>query len=37
MRVLEKCGFKEYGVIPEDYYVDGKYYNTHRFYKLQRW
>jgi len=37
IRVLEKNGFKECGVIPQDYWADGKYNDTHRFYKLQEW
>jgi len=37
IKALEKNGFKEYGRIPEDYYLEGKYYDTIRFYKLQEW
>jgi len=37
IKVLEKNGFKEYGVIPEDHWLEGKYYDAHRFYKLQGW
>jgi RimJ/RimL family protein N-acetyltransferase len=37
IRVLEKNGFKEYAVVPEDYCIEGKYYDVHRFYKLQEW
>lgn len=37
IKVLEKNGFKKYCEIPEDYFVWGKYYSTHRFYKLQGW
>lgn len=37
IKVLEKNGFKEYAVIPEDYYLEGKYYDVHRFYRLQEW
>ena len=37
IRVLEKNGFKEYGIIPEEHYLEGKYYDVHRFYKLQGW
>lgn len=35
IKVLEKNGFKEYGIIPDDYFYEDTYYNTHRFYKLQ--
>lgn len=37
IKVLEKNDFKEYGVIPQDHWVDGKYNDAHRFYKLQEW
>jgi len=37
IKVLEKNGFKEYTVIPDDYWFEGKYYGAHRFYKLQGW
>jgi RimJ/RimL family protein N-acetyltransferase len=37
IKALEKNGFKQYGIIPEDYFINGKYYNTVRFYKLQEW
>jgi RimJ/RimL family protein N-acetyltransferase len=37
IKALEKNGFKEYGRIPDDYFVEGKYYDTVRFYKLQEW
>lgn len=37
MKLLEKNGFKEYCVIPDDYYLEGKFLNTHRFYKLEGW
>jgi len=36
MRVLEKNGFKKFSTEPEDYYLDGKYLGTHRFYKLRK-
>ncbi len=36
-KVLEKNGFKEYGRIPCDYALEGKYYDTIRYYKLQEW
>ena len=35
VKVLEKNGFREYGIIPDDYFYNGKFYATHRFYKLQ--
>ena len=37
VKALEKNGFKEYGIIPEDYFYEDKYFGTHRFYKLQEW
>jgi RimJ/RimL family protein N-acetyltransferase len=37
VKVLEKNGFKEYGRIPDNYFVEGKYYDSIRFYKLQGW
>jgi len=36
-KALEKNGFKEYGRIPDDYFVEGRYYDSLRFYKLQEW
>lgn len=35
IRVLEKNGFKKYGTIPQEHYVDGAYKDVHRFYKIQ--
>lgn len=35
IRVLEKNGFVHYGTIPEDYFLEGKYHSTKRFFKLQ--
>ncbi|KKN36529.1 hypothetical protein LCGC14_0772650 [marine sediment metagenome] len=37
IKMLEKNGFKEYAIIPEDYWVEGKYNDVHRFYRLQGW
>lgn len=37
IRALEKNGFKEYGVIPQEYWLEGKYYDVHRLYRLQEW
>jgi RimJ/RimL family protein N-acetyltransferase len=34
IKVLEKNGFKEYGRIPDDYYLEGKYHNVIRFYRV---
>lgn len=34
-RSLEKNGFTEYGVNPQDYYLDGELLGTHLFYKLR--
>lgn len=36
-KALEKNGFRKYGEIPEDYYLEGKFLKTHRFYRLQEW
>ena len=35
IRVLEKNGFKKYATVPEDYWLEGKFLNVERFYKLQ--
>jgi len=35
MRALEKNGFKKYGIDPQDYYLEGQYLDTHKFYKLR--
>lgn len=37
IRVLEKNGFKQYGIIPEEHWLEGKYLDVHRFYKIQGW
>ena len=37
IRVLEKNGYKKYGTIPDDYWIEGVVYDVHRFYKLQGW
>jgi len=37
IRALEKNEFKQYCIIPEDHWVDGKYVDVHRFYKMQAW
>lgn len=37
VKVLEKNGFKKYGEMPEEYYLEGKYLSSHRFYRLQKW
>jgi ribosomal-protein-alanine N-acetyltransferase len=37
IKVLLKNGFKEYGLIPQDFWVDGEFRDTKRFYKLQEW
>lgn len=37
IKALEKNGFKQYGTNPQDYYLEGKYLDVHRFYKLQAW
>jgi RimJ/RimL family protein N-acetyltransferase len=36
-RALEKNGFKQYGTIPQDYFLEGKFLDGIRFYKLQGW
>lgn len=35
VKVLLKNGYEKYCEEPEDYYLDGKLLNTHKFYKLQ--
>lgn len=37
VKVLERNGFKKYCEIPDDYYLEGKFLSTHRFYNLQEW
>lgn len=37
MKALERNGFKQYSVEEQEYYVDGKYLNAHKFYKLKEW
>ena len=37
LRALEKNGFKQCGLLPQDYFVDGKFFDGIRFYKLQEW
>ena len=34
IKVLEKNGYKEYGRIPDSHYLEGKYHNVIRFYKI---
>lgn len=34
-KALEKNGFNRYCVEPQDYYLEGKYWDTHRFYKIR--
>lgn len=36
-RVLEKNGYKSYAIVPQDYYLEGKYLDGALFYKLQEW
>lgn len=36
-KVLEKNGYKQYCIEPDDYYLEGQYLATHRFCKLQDW
>jgi hypothetical protein len=36
-KVLIKNGYKQYCTNPQDYYLEGKYFDTERFYKLQEW
>lgn len=35
-KALEKNGFKKYCTDPQDYFLEGQYLDTHRFYKLNR-
>lgn len=37
MKALEKNEFREYGIIPQEYYLEGRYLNCHKYYKLQDW
>lgn len=37
VKVLERNGFKQYGAIPQEYYLEGQYLRSDRFYKLQEW
>jgi len=37
IKALEANKFKEYGIKPEDYFLNGMYLGTHKFYKLQNW
>lgn len=37
VKVLEKNGYKQYATLPEEYYLEGKYFDAAQFYKLQRW
>ena len=36
IHILEKCGFEKYTVVPEDFWLEGKYHDVHRFYKLNK-
>ena len=36
-KALEKNGFKKYGIVPQDYFLEGKFLDGIRFYKLQGW
>ena len=36
-KVLLKNGYKKYCTEPQEYYLEGKYLDTDRFYKLQEW
>ena len=37
VRALEKNGFEQYGVKPQDYFLEGKFLDAIVFYKLQEW
>ncbi len=37
IRALEKNGFKQFAILEQEYYVDGRYLNTHRFHNFQKW
>lgn len=37
LKILSKNGFKQYAVDEQDYYLEGKYHNTIRFYNLVEW
>ena len=37
VKALEKNGFKKYGTVPEEYYIENKFLDVHRFYKMNSW
>lgn len=37
VRALEKNGFKKFTVLEQEYFLDGKYLDTHRFHNFQEW
>lgn len=37
MKVLEKNGFKQYAIEEQDFYLENKYLNSHRFHIFQEW
>ncbi|MBW2632390.1 MAG: GNAT family N-acetyltransferase [Deltaproteobacteria bacterium] len=37
IKVLKKNGYKQYAVAVQDYYLDGEYLDTLRFYRLSEW
>lgn len=37
IKVLEKNGFRKYGTIPSEYFLEGEYLDSDRFYLLQKW
>lgn len=37
VKVLLKNGYKQYATEPQEYYLEGKYLDVERFYKLQEW
>lgn len=36
-RALEKNGFKQYGISPQDYYLDGRFLDAHLYCKLREY
>jgi len=37
IKALEKNGFKQFAILEQEYYLDGKYMNTRRFHNFQSW
>lgn len=37
IKALEKNGFKQFSVLEQEYYLDGKYLNAYRFHNFKEW